>query len=925
MINYKGNRWYKCDFHLHTPESKCFADRNVTAEEFINKVIEENLDCIAITDHNSYGWIEEIRRVSKDKNIVVFPGVEITCSDSKVHLLVLFDINCYIDDIKYFLKDSEVEKNGNGEAYTKKSISDIVEKANKAKALVIPAHIDDFNGLSKVDKHVINDFLDLDSIKAVQMVHKELILGLELEETDQEKIISKFTKEKLGNINDVRKYIECAKIVKDKGLGILTFSDNPNNIGESKHGLWGIGKEYTWIKMSQNPNLESLRQALLFPEIRIKSCFEKNNGRYKMPDLWIKKVKISNIELLDDKPLEIEFNPQLNTLIGGRGSGKSTVIRFLTGIFFNKNIKQLDEIYEEFKNFYQIKSRGRGVLKKDTKIEVELVKNNVIYRIINKNIKNIDSGSEIIIERLNDEEQFERVEDISVEDFFKVDIYNQKQIYELAKNTNILREKIDSLSQCLGEKKKEAIDYLSGYKKKFLEIKEIEQSISSKKKIMSELRDLDEKIETYNQSGIKEIINKYKKYSNQLMIARKYFLHLDEKIKILEEKKENLLLKFSTKYFQDEKCVLEKEIEKLISESEINVESAINEITKVIRKIEKIKENYKSSMKQSNFYKEFEVIENNYKESLKNLEQKGIDISEVDKLIKTQQEKNNELSEITKREKTLNDKYTELNKLRDNYIKLRRSINNERNNISNKLLDGTNIRIKINAFRDKDDFKLGFRKIIDKLTGFDGDIDKLAEFCFNGGEISSRIKEFYKKVYSIRYDSGELEGYSGRFINILKELKDSTMAELGIFLPEDEIQIQYKPENSNQYKPIHNASAGQRTSAILTFILSDDINPLILDQPEDDLDNHLIYDLVVERLKVCKENRQIIVVTHNANIPVNGDAEFIISMNSSSRSVDVLESGTLEDEIIKHEICNVMEGGESAFRMRANRYGIRNT
>lgn len=924
MINYKGNRWYKCDFHLHTPASKCFANQDVTPEEFIDKAIEENLDCIAITDHNSCEWIEEIRRVSKDKNIVVFPGVEITCSDSKVHLLVLFDIDCNIDDIKYFLRDSGVEKNGDGESYTQKSIADIVGKANKVKALVIPAHIDDFNGLSKVDKHVFNDFLDLDSIKAVQMVHKELIVGLEGEEKEQEKLISKLTEEKAVNIDTIKKYIECGKLAKEKGLGILTFSDNPNSIGESKHGLWGIGKEYTWIKMSENPNLESLRQALLFPKIRIKSCFEKNNGRYKTPDLWIKKVKISNIELLDENPLEIDFNPQLNTLIGGRGSGKSTVIRFLTGVFFNKNMMQLDEIFEEFKNFYQIKNRGKGVLKKDTEIEVELVKNNVVYRIVKKNIKNVDSNSDITIERLNDEEQFEIVEDISIEDFFKIDIYNQKQIYELAKNTNILREKIDSLSESLDEKKKEANNYFSRYKKKFLEIKEIEQSVFSKRKILAELRDLDEKIETYNQSGIKEIINEYKKYSNQLVVARKYFGHLDDKIKLLEEKKENLLLKFSAKDFLDEDVILEKEIDNLINESEINVESAVNEITKIIKKIEKIKEDYTNSIIQSDFYKNFEVIESNYKESLENLQKKGIDVSEVDKLIKTQQEKNNELSEITKKEKALKDEYTELNELRNKYIDARRDINKERNNISSKLLDGTNIRIRINAFRDRDDFRLGFRKIIDKLTGFDGEIDKVTEFCFNGGEISSRIKMFYEQVYNIRYDSGELEGYNGRFINILKELKDSTMAELGIFLPEDEIQIQYKPEHSNEYKPIHNASAGQRTSAILTFILSDDINPLILDQPEDDLDNHLIYDLVVERLKTCKEKRQIIVVTHNANIPVNGDAELIISMNSTSKAVDILEAGTLENEKIKHEICSVMEGGESAFRMRASRYGIGN-
>ncbi|ELC8354481.1 MAG: PHP domain-containing protein [Clostridium perfringens] len=919
MINYKGNRWYKCDFHLHTPASKCFANQDVTPEEFINKVIEENLDCIAITDHNNCEWIEEIRRVSKDKNIVVFPGVEITCSDSKVHLLVLFDTDCNVRDIEYFLIDSEVKKNVDGELYTQKSISDIVKKASKAEALVIPSHIDSFSGLSNVDMHIIKDFLELDNIRAVQMVHKELIVGLEGEEKSEDDILEEL--QEIGHVNyeDAKKYLACAKVIKEKELGILTFSDNPNSEGDSKHGLWGIGKQYSWIKMSENPNLESLRQALLFPNNRIKNCFQKNNGRYKMPDLWIKKVKISNIELLDEDSLEVEFNPQLNTLIGGRGSGKSTVIRFLTGVFFDKNMKQLDEIFGEFKNFYQIKNKGLGVLKKDTEIEVELVKNNIVYRVTKKNIKNIESNSDVIIERLNDNENFEKIEDISVEDFFKIDIYNQKQIYELAKNTNILREKIDSLSNNLDNMKNDANDYLNNYEKKFLCIKATEQEVALKKKILAEIRDLNEKIETYNQSGINEVINKYKEYNKQLEVSRKYFKHIDEKIKILEEKRETLLLKFSVA----EDFTLEKEIQELIDESQIKIEETINYINKIVERLNEIKVEYANRVKQSDFYREFDRIDNNYKESLKKLQEKGIDVSEVDKLIKLQQEKQNKLEEIEKKEKTLNEEYKNLKELRKNYINKRRDITNERNSISSKLLNET-IRIRVNTFRDKDDFKLKFRKIIDKQTGFDTDIEKVTEFCFNGGEFSSRIEKFYENIYNLKYNNVQIEGYSGRFINVLKELKDSSIAELGILLPEDEIKIQYKSKNSGEYKPIHNASAGQRTSAILTFILSDGVNPLILDQPEDDLDNHLIYSLIVEGLKASKENRQIIVVTHNANIPVNGDAELIISMNSSSKSVNVLEAGTLENQKIKHEICSVMEGGESAFRMRASRYGIRN-
>ncbi|WP_158214408.1 AAA family ATPase, partial [Staphylococcus aureus] len=77
---------------------------------------------------------------------------------------------------------------------------------------------------------------------------------------------------------------------------------------------------------------------------------------------------------------------------------------------------------------------------------------------------------------------------------------------------------------------------------------------------------------------------------------------------------------------------------------------------------------------------------------------------------------------------------------------------------------------------------------------------------------------------------------------------------------------------------LSNASAGQKTSAILSMILAYGNSPLILDQPEDDLDSQLINNLIVRSIITKKENRQILIVTHNANIPVNGDSEWLISM-----------------------------------------------
>ena len=172
----------------------------------------------------------------------------------------------------------------------------------------------------------------------------------------------------------------------------------------------------------------------------------------------------------------------------------------------------------------------------------------------------------------------------------------------------------------------------------------------------------------------------------------------------------------------------------------------------------------------------------------------------------------------------------------------------------------------------------------------------------------------------IREDKKITLSLSGGFITVIKNLNAAQVDEIQLLLPEDEIEIQYKSNLKSSFKSLSTASAGQKTTAILTFLLSYGKTPLILDQPEDDLDNKLVYDLIVDRLKKAKEERQLIVVTHNANIPVNGDAEYIISMNSETRKLNVLYSGTLEQKQIKKEICDVMEGSEGAFDMRSRRY-----
>ncbi|OXX83640.1 hypothetical protein AVM15_09615, partial [Paraclostridium benzoelyticum] len=163
---------------------------------------------------------------------------------------------------------------------------------------------------------------------------------------------------------------------------------------------------------------------------------------------------------------------------------------------------------------------------------------------------------------------------------------------------------------------------------------------------------------------------------------------------------------------------------------------------------------------------------------------------------------------------------------------------------------------------------------------------------------------------------------TAKFKNILATLDDESLINIKLLIPEDLVKFQYRTNKTNKFKSIDTASAGQKTSAILTYILSKGTGPLILDQPEDDLDNKIIYDLIINTLKLVKEERQIIVVTHNANIPVNGDSENIIAVDYTDKNgIDVEVEGSIEDEDVKNAIFDIMEGGEEAFEIRSKRYG----
>ena len=114
-------------------------------------------------------------------------------------------------------------------------------------------------------------------------------------------------------------------------------------------------------------------------------------------------------------------------------------------------------------------------------------------------------------------------------------------------------------------------------------------------------------------------------------------------------------------------------------------------------------------------------------------------------------------------------------------------------------------------------------------------------------------------------------------------------------------------------------STGQKSSAILPILLMDSEAPLLIDQPEDNLDNSFISDAVIPQLKAIRGRRQLVLITHNPNLPVLGEAAQVIVLEADGRSSRVIAQGDVESA--KHHIVRLMEGGRDAFHQRAVRYG----
>ena len=302
-----GLHFVKLDLHLHTPGSKDFGDRAVTAEDIVEKAIAAGLGGIGVTDHNSAAWVDAVKTAASHAitDLVVFPGCEITCMGGKygIHILAIFDPACSRADVEGLLAELQLQPSdyGQSETIVQKDPITVVQTIRRRGGLAILAHANSSKGaladMSGQQRTKLIQLSDLTAVEATDFRNADL-------QERQKRAID------LLDGNDP---------VYQRTLAVYQGSDNP--AGDGGHGLDGIGTRCSYFKMDRI-NLEGLRQCFADADVRIRQDFEFTTVQYPR----IKSVRISG-GFFDGT--EAVFHEGLNSIVGAKGAGKSLLVEFI--------------------------------------------------------------------------------------------------------------------------------------------------------------------------------------------------------------------------------------------------------------------------------------------------------------------------------------------------------------------------------------------------------------------------------------------------------------------------------------------------------------------------------------------------------------------------------------------------------------------
>lgn len=948
----RGSEWRKWDLHLHTPSSYDYQNGSVTNEDIVNKLVENNIALAVITDHH-YIDVErffELKNIAQE-NVLFLPGIELRTElggSESVHITVVFP---------NFEEKSELEDLWN-KLNVKLELSDqIKEKGNDCVYV-------NFENASKIIKE-LNGLISIHSGNKSNSI-ENITNALNYKMTIKTNIANIVDFYEIGTEKDITDY--KLKVFPSIGriIPLVRGSDNHNILDyQLKFNCW-IKADATYAGLKQA--IVECNERIYIGDIPEKlSQIESNKTKY-----------IDKIEISSNEPSEhwfnqtIHLNPELVSIIGNKGNGKSALADILGSLGNSKNFNSFSFLSDN--KFFKSTSADKHYAKlcwicdDDYTKEIHLKKDEIYNGAEIEKVKYIpQSYFEKVCNLVDDQKEFKKeIEKVifrHLKDEDKLGADDFDSLVKLKKDAaykdieNCASKLKDVIYDYVTVSNKLLIENLQLNKSSFDELSRQQQSLEAnilaleKNKIekptdnanSAKIKDIEDKINKSNEELEKlkkqsELLakqnNKLNKVKEEIQSIQTYYhdtsSELFEDLKDLSIKFEDII---TLNY--DETILYNKEQE--LQQSSTNTDEQIDKLIKEISALKLIKENEEKQLSgEEKKYQDYINSKTKYEQELKQILGSKEDplsingtyyyykhLCSVEYIEGLKARKELLFKDIQRLSIKIFEPYLEVRKI---YEKLKENVDTfikefEFNPNSNIKIE---FRPKIKIL--KEPFVDNLLLYLEKLGSFRGEErDKFFEYLCN---LELESKDNFIQMTSILLKTiKENSGNNEDTVN--KSLKKDVKAEdlYSYIFSGSYLDVDYELEFNN--KPISMLSPGERGLLLLTFFLLADTSnaPLILDQPEENLDNQTIYNVLVQLIKNAKKKRQVIVVTHNPNLAVVCDSEQVICADFDVSRMPKIKylTGSIENENINKKIVDILEGTMPAFKNREDKYFYNNS
>lgn len=893
-IQYCGARFYKCALQVN-PASYAREhgrDHGLTEQKYNDAILANckvnAIEVVGLADHGSADSSQFLREKLKTGGIVVFPGFEIASSE-KIHMVCLYPedtpenkLNSYLGQVMGASIDSLENERTHPSSRSCEEIAEIV--LHKQKGFWYAAHMTGQNGLLRLSgagdnyKHLW---------KKNELVVAGQIPGTiedleEIKEQDKAKFL-----DIIRNNNPDYKRERLIAIINAKD------ASHPGDLDKTSASCF--------VKMT-HPNMDSFRNAFYDPESRIRL-------NSQLVDTHHARIISISWEGGFFSSEGLAFSKNLNSIIGGHGTGKSTLIESIRyALDISPKTGELEKTYSN------------------------LCRNNLVNAKISIRVQShAQHQKEFTISRRYGEplEIFDdenTLSNLTVDNILPtIEIYSQNEMLEIAKDKKSQIELLGRFLPDLGDYEQKVSAIRSELQKNRMKLQNALESKDHFESGQNQIQGIREQIKQVENLGLEDKLKNVRLLAKEEQIVEQSNEQIKIAIRWLREFDDLFSLGF----------IDENELENLPNRL------ILEDISKELRSIHGV---YSTKVSEMNVAVKAckDAIEKKVSDWATAKGKMRDELSNIIAELPDQGGKSG--AEIAKQFSELQRRLSALEAQKPSYGKaqtLTRALVNERQQLigeysalffqrSTKM---ETVIASLNSGALKNKIKIELKKggirdeLKEFLLGIEGIGKTRVEWVDFADDVfpttlSKIIKNKDSNALLGKYKSfGLTEGTVKKIID-MPEQKRMELEEVSL---EDKVDIYFNvgPEGGKaDFRMLNDLSTGQKCLAILNILLLENSDPLIMDQPEDNLDNAFIAGRIVTDLRKYKDNRQFIFATHNANIPVIGDADLIAVLQSQTGSVHIENVGSIDEPKVKTSATKILDGGKDAFNMRKAKYGF---